>query len=578
MSSWASKFIGRSRVGSSRTGFRSTRGGRNRRLACESLEGRTVMTGLGVDYTLMGGQWDNSKPISFSIAPDGVSWDQAANNVNSQLNGEFNGTSWQKLVAEALQTWAASSNLNFTETGDGAYGFNTSGQSQGDPRFGDIRVGGYAFASSTIAQTYGPPPNGSTAGGDVELNTNYNFGPSGQYDLETVLIHEVGHSLGLGESPQPSSLMYSYYSGVRHDLGAADVEGIQSIYGPRVADLFQSKGEANSATNAVDLSGTFSAGQSQVNGLSLASIGDTEYFSVTVPSVQGATLHISAAAHGQSLLSPKVTVIDAATGATLSVDAHPDQYGDTASVSVPNAQAGHRYLIVVTGATQDEFAVGNYSLQLAYSGGTTLASPTAPQTPVATPPTTPVATPSNPTTTPKAPTTATPVATSSPSGGGNQATQAPVADRYSGNTSFANAAQLGSISGQSIIGGLSLRSGQDIRVFSFEPATSGLVFLASANATIVVGDALGRPVAVGRGLIGFQALQAGARYFVIILSPNSGPVGDASFAIQVVPMASLNPTLTTNATNVTVGQPTPTSGTTSVAPTSSKNKKRHRGS
>jgi len=530
------------------------------------------MSGVGVDYTLMGGQWDNSKPISFSVAPDGVSWNQGVNNVNTQLGAEFGGASWQKSIAEALQTWAASSNLNFTETGDGAYNLNASGQSQGDPLFGDIRVGGSAFPTTTIAQTYGPPPNGATAGGDVMLNTSYNFGPNGPYDLETVLIHEVGHSLGLGESPQPSALMYSYYSGVRHDLGSADIEGIQSIYGARVADLFQSKGEATSSASAVDLTATLDgSGQAQVNGLSLASIGDAEYFSVTAPSTQGATLQIKAVANGHSLMSPKVTVIDAATGATLAVDAHSDQYGDTASVSVPNAQAGHRYLIVVTGATSDVFAVGDYSLQLGLSGGSTVTSPTAPQTPVVTTPVSPTA--------PTAAPSPTPPLVTAPSGGGStQTTPAPVADQYAGNTSFASAAELGSITGLSIVKGVTLPTGRSIRVFTFESASSGMVYLASANASLVVGNSSLQVVAEGRGLIGFQTPQAGARYFVIVLSSTNAPVADAGFAVQMVPMVSPSPTVSTTSTGVVVGQPTPQASTitTATTTTSAKNKKRHR--
>ncbi len=540
------------------------------------------MTGLGTDYALMGGQWDNSKPISFSIAPDGVTWDQGTNNVNAHLDAEFGGASWQKAVAAALQTWAVSANLNFTQAGDGAFGFNTSGQGQGDPRFGDIRVGGYQFTIPTIAQTYGPPPNGATAAGDVKLNTNYDFGPTGQWDLETVSIHELGHSLGLGESPQVSSLMYSYYNGVRHDLGTADVEGIQSIYGPRVADVYQSSGQANSSASALDLSGKFnSTGQAQVDGLSLATIGDSEYFSVTAPSLQGATLQVRALANGRSLLSPNVTVIDAATGATLAADAHADQYGDTASVSVPNTQAGHRYLIVVTGATQDVFSVGNYSLQATFSGGSTVTNPTPPQVPVA--PTPPPASPTpapapapapTPSPTPARPTppaSPTPPVVATPP----QTPQAPVADRYAGNTSFTSAAELGAISGQSMINNVSLRSGRDIRVFAFEPSSSGLVFVASSNATIVVGDATGRAVASGRGLVGFMAPQAGARYFVIIFSPNAAPVADASFAVQVVPTTLATPTPPTPPTNVVVGQPNPASGVTTSS-NSNRAKKRHR--
>lgn len=572
MAHWTALFLGRSVRNSGKIVGRPGRKPRRSRVACEPLEGRELLSGVNVDYTLMGGQWNNTQPISFSIAPDGVAWDQSVNNVNARLNAETGGAGWQKLVARALQTWAASANLDFVPAADGPYAFNAPGQGQGDARFGDIRVAGYAFPTATIAQTYGPPPNGWTAAGDVKLNTGYDFGPGGRWDLETTLLHELGHSLGLGESPQAGSVMYSYYNGVRHDLSSFDVEGIQSIYGPRVADAFQAAGRATSAASAVDLGPAFNAaGVAQLASLSLNAIGASEYFSVTAPPSQGAALQVKAIADGQSLMSPKVTVIDAATGATLAADSHPDQYGNTATVTVSGVQPGHRYLIVVTGATQDVFAVGKYTLQAAFSGG----SAGAPTSPVATPvatttPTTPAPAPtSTPTPAPPpAPVMTTPVPSPAPA--------APVAaDRYAANTSFAAAADLGAIAGQSLVNNVSLASGQDVRVFTFQPARSGLVFLASANATIVVGDAMGRPVASGRGLVGFAAPQAGARYFVIVLSPNNAAVADASFAVQVIPVAAAPPVATPVPAIVTIGQQTP-KRTTAAANKAAKAKRRVR--
>ncbi len=586
MSPWIASLRNRVNPSRERTATVSKRPVVRRRPSCESLEGRELLTaaGLNADYTLMGGQWDNSKPVSFSIAPDGVAWDQGTNNVNAQLNGQFAGKNWQATVAAALQTWAASANLNFTPTTDGSYDFNTTGQRQGDSRFGDIRVAGYAFPTTTIAQTYGPPPNGSTAAGDVKLNTTYNYGPTGQWDFETVLIHELGHSVGLGESPQPDSVMYSYYSGVRHALTGYDVEGIQSIYGPRLADQFQARGQATAPGSAVDLGGAFNnSGSAVVNGLSLNAIGDSEYFAVTAPATPGTTLQVSAVANGHSLMSPKVTVIDAATGAILAVDAHPDQYGDTASVSIPSAQAGHRYLIVVGGATSDVFAVGDYSLQATFSGGTTpVSTPTPPHVPVLTSPVTiPILNPAptapvrsipvTPTPVRPAPVTTTPMPTTVTLPGPTAPT-----DRYSANTSFATAAELGPIAGLTITHNVALATGMDLRVFTFEPANSGLVLLASANTTIMVGDSSGRVLASGRGLIGFQAPQAGVRYFIILTSPTNAPVADAGFAVQVVPMANVpaptTPTVTPGP--VHIGQAVPIGNTT--AGRAPKPRKRHR--
>jgi predicted Zn-dependent protease len=212
-----SKFLSPGRPDRSRT----ARGRSRCPIACEALEPRELLTGLGTDYTLMGGQWNNSQTITYSFPPDGVAWDQGTNNINASLDAEYGGTGWQSLVAKALQTWASVTNLNFAEVPDGDYAFNSQGVNQDDPDFGDIRIGGYNFGTTaTIARTYGPPPNGQTGAGDVELNTGFNFAPGSYYDLESVFLHELGHSLGLGESPQPSSIMYSDYEGARESLSA----------------------------------------------------------------------------------------------------------------------------------------------------------------------------------------------------------------------------------------------------------------------------------------------------------------------------------------------------------------------
>ena len=133
-----------------------------------------------------GDSWPNPSHITYSIAPDGVFWDHGINNLNATFNAKF-GTSgiWERQIALALATWESVANINIVPVADGPYDLNTLGLAQGDPRFGDIRFGGYAFPDTTItlAQTCFPPPNGSTAAGDVELNTSMNFNIGSTYDF-----------------------------------------------------------------------------------------------------------------------------------------------------------------------------------------------------------------------------------------------------------------------------------------------------------------------------------------------------------------------------------------------------------
>ncbi len=125
---------------------------RTRRLCCDRLEERTLMSVTpGYDYVIQGESWPNPSHITYSIAPDGVWWDHGVDNLNATFNARF-GTSgiWERQIALALATWESVANINIVPVADGPYDYNALGLAQGDPRFGDIRVGGYAFPDTTI--------------------------------------------------------------------------------------------------------------------------------------------------------------------------------------------------------------------------------------------------------------------------------------------------------------------------------------------------------------------------------------------------------------------------------------------
>lgn len=71
---------------------------------------------------------------------------------------------------------------------------------------------------------------------DIVLNSDFTWsdgqgGPG--YDIGWVLLHELGHAIGLGHSTNFNAVMSPYYFGNPATLTADDIAGAQSIYGPR---------------------------------------------------------------------------------------------------------------------------------------------------------------------------------------------------------------------------------------------------------------------------------------------------------------------------------------------------------
>ena len=67
--------------------------------------------------------------------------------------------------------------------------------------------------------------------GDMALNTRVSWRTNGSdYDVESVMLHENGHVLGLGHSSVTQAVMYAYYGGLRRSLHQDDIDGVTSLY------------------------------------------------------------------------------------------------------------------------------------------------------------------------------------------------------------------------------------------------------------------------------------------------------------------------------------------------------------
>lgn len=138
-------------------------------------------------------------------------------------------------AGRAMATWAQASGLTFQEgVSPAASDIVISTQSPGT--HGDA----CPFDSGIIAHAFFPDPDYPICPfGEIHLSSGYVFttgtdtaGWTAAVDFESIILHEVGHALGLGHSAHAGAVMASHYGGVRRGLHDDDVAGIQALYGP----------------------------------------------------------------------------------------------------------------------------------------------------------------------------------------------------------------------------------------------------------------------------------------------------------------------------------------------------------
>src|SRR5262249_55074118 len=284
---------------------------RHSRLSVECLEDRCVPT-------TWGNPWPDAQHLTISFAPDGTQSAGQSSTLFSTLNALQPTAAWQRQILRAFQTWAVEANLNFGFVADGGQAFGTPGRPQSDSRFGDVRIGGFAYTSSfTTANNeelaFAEPfdVTAGTTSGDVRLNSPLWVSGS-SVDLYTVMLHEAGHVLGFPHSSDTASVMYEDYLGPRTGLSSGDVAAVQALYGARLPDSYEGSTGNDSLATASKLNLiTDSTGVGAVGADADLGKGDRDFYRFTAPSLTGG-LQITLQRAGISLLTPRVKVYDSA--------------------------------------------------------------------------------------------------------------------------------------------------------------------------------------------------------------------------------------------------------------------------
>ena len=317
--------------------------------------------------------------------PDGTNFGGGeTSNLQSTFNSKSSLGNWENVILQAAQTWAQQTNINFAVVPDDGAAAGSGADEEGNPGFGDIRIGGYNFGSSTLALTYQPPSaNNFSIAGNMTFNTGQSFNIGSTYDLFTVAMHEFGHALGLNESSVSNAVEYGTYTGRKTGLASDDIAGIQSIYsanGPRTADAYNTNGSSNGTVS------TAATINSLISTSSLTALGPEPRHhdgrTIGILLVHGAVGNGEHARARRPEQRPEPAVTE---GDRVRLERHDragqrqrgGEYGTTLTVSVSSVTAGEKFYVQVQGADTTQMGTGRYALGLSFKGTTppTEASP-----------------------------------------------------------------------------------------------------------------------------------------------------------------------------------------------------------
>jgi len=168
-------------------------------------------------YALEGPLWA-ARTVTWSLAAAGGVFTNAV------------GPAYQEAVQQAAAQWDDVAGITLVQVADSAAADIRIGCANFGATGGQIGETDYSYTTGAV-QAFTP---GVTV--RIEDPAERPVGSDGLYagtgtSLAQVVLHEVGHALGLGHSTDPSSVMYPVATAANRSFDGTDLDGIHALYG-----------------------------------------------------------------------------------------------------------------------------------------------------------------------------------------------------------------------------------------------------------------------------------------------------------------------------------------------------------